>query len=453
MLRITELDGVPPDAERLFEQLCPWPCRFLLDSSLEGPRGRYSILGSDPFVLLTARGRQVRLETPEGAERLHGDPFAILRDLLRRFRLPASPPPGIPFVGGAVGYLAYELGRHFERLPSSGEDDLGLPEMALGFYDRVTVIDRWTGRVVRVECEVPGVRPGNRPRLHIEPLSQVSTTPTGSNFAREDYIEAVCRVREYIVEGDIFQANIAQRFTTSVRDEPWLLYRHLRRRNPAPFSAFLDFGGFQVLSSSPERFLRVDGRRVETRPIKGTSRRSDDPAEDARLAAALRHSEKDLAELAMIVDLERNDLGRVCEYGTIEVAEPRVLESYASVHHLVASIVGELRTDQDLVDLLRATFPGGSITGAPKIRAMEIIDEVEPNLRSVYSGSIGYLGLDGRADLNIAIRTLTQIGDRAFFHVGGGIVADSDPAAEHQETLDKGRAIFAALDDFEAAGA
>lgn len=224
-----------------------------------------------------------------------------------------------------------------------------------------------------------------------------------------------------------------------------MLYRRLRRLNAAPFSAYLNFGPVQVCSSSPERFVRIDGERVETRPIKGTRHRGGDEEEDRRLAEELLASSKDRAELSMIVDLERNDMGRVCSYGSVQVEEHAVIESYATVHHLVSTVAGTLHPGRDVVDLLRASFPGGSITGAPKIRSMEIIDELEPTARSVYTGCIGYLGFDGRADLNIAIRTALVKGQRAYFQVGGGIVADSVPEDEYQETLDKGEAIFHTL--------
>jgi para-aminobenzoate synthetase component 1 len=266
-----------------------------------------------------------------------------------------------------------------------------------------------------------------------------------SNFTRADYVRTIERAKEYIAAGDIFQANIAQRFHTRWTGSSAELYRRLREANPAPFAAYVEFPGGAALSSSPERFLKVSGRHVETRPIKGTRRRTGDEASDRRAADELLASAKDNAELAMIVDLERNDLGRVCEYGSVCVTEPRVLEAYPTVFHLVATVEGTLHPHHDLVDLLRATFPGGSITGAPKIRAMEIIDELEPTARNLYTGAIGYIDFSGRADLNIAIRTMVRTGLDVWFQAGGGIVADSDPEAEYQETVDKARALIRAL--------
>ena len=264
-------------------------------------------------------------------------------------------------------------------------------------------------------------------------------------FSREDYVRAVEKARQYIIDGDIFEVNISQRYEADISVHPYELYRNLRQINPAPFSAYLKFGELAVVSSSPERFLSCRGDRVETRPIKGTLRRGKTPAEDESNAKELLHSSKDLAENMMIVDLERNDLGRVCCYGSVKVTELAVLETYPTVFHLTSTIEGRLRDGISRIDLLKATFPGGSITGAPKVRAMEIIDELEPTRRSIYTGSIGYLGFDGNMDVNIVIRTFLIKGNKAYFQVGGAVVYDSDPEAEYQETLDKGQALFKAL--------
>jgi para-aminobenzoate synthetase component 1 len=267
-----------------------------------------------------------------------------------------------------------------------------------------------------------------------------------SSFTRESYLKAVERVREYIFAGDIFQANLSQRFETPLTEPAWALYRRLRERNPAPFAAFLDFPGVAVLSASPERFLRVDaGGSVETRPIKGTRPRGVGPEHDAALGQALAESPKDRAENLMIVDLMRNDLSRVCAPGSVRVAELFALEQYATVHHLVSTVVGQLAPGADALDLLRAAFPGGSITGAPKLRAMEIIAELEPSRRGVYCGSIGYWSVTGELDTSIAIRTAVARNGRVYFNAGGGVVADSDPADEYQETLDKARGLIDAL--------
>ncbi len=265
------------------------------------------------------------------------------------------------------------------------------------------------------------------------------------NFEPEDYIAAVARAKEYIAAGDIFQVNLSQRFSAELLCHPWQLYRRAREINPAPFAAYLGFDDGVVASHSPERFLQVEDDTITTRPIKGTRPRGMTPEEDARLAEELLNSEKDRAELVMIVDLERNDLGRVCSYGSVKVPELLTLESYATVHHLVSTVVGKLHDERSVAELLKATFPGGSITGAPKVRSMEIIDELEPTQRAVYTGSVGWIGFDGDMDLNIVIRTFLINEKGVHWQVGGGIVADSDPVAEYEETLAKGIALKNAL--------
>ncbi|MFP4055535.1 MAG: aminodeoxychorismate synthase component I [Candidatus Brocadiia bacterium] len=436
-----------------FEGFAPLAHAFFIDSGVSDPRlGRFSFLGAEPVAVLSACGRAIRLRQGPSERRRRANPFQALRGLLRRHRVPGVKAP-VPFVGGLVGYLGYDLCHFVERLPRTTVDDIGLPDLHFALYDAVAAYDHAAGQwyaaslsgeagAARVDAVLANATPDER--FAGLPAAR---GPIRGNFTRRAYLAAVERTKAYIAAGDIFQANLSQRFETSLGVPPAELYRRLRRANPAPFAAYLaldDCGG-AVLSSSPERFLRVEGRRVETRPIKGTRPRGRSPDEDRRLAQELLGSAKDAAELTMIVDLERNDLGRVCDYGSVVVAEHKALEAYASVFHLVSTVEGTLHARRDLVHLLKATFPGGSITGAPKVRAMEIIDELEPTRRSVYTGSIGYMGLDGTADLNIAIRTILVRGGRAFFQVGGGIVADSEPQAEYQETLDKGQRLFRAL--------
>jgi para-aminobenzoate synthetase component 1 len=265
------------------------------------------------------------------------------------------------------------------------------------------------------------------------------------NFTHKNYLQAVEKARKYIIDGDIFEVNISQRFDTEISVTPYELYSRLRNINPAPFGAYLDFGEVAIASTSPERFLRVRGDVVETRPIKGTRYRGNTQAEDCAQARELLSAAKDHAENMMIVDLERNDLGRVCRYGTVKVTELAILEKYPTVFHLTSTVVGRLQQSKDRIDLLKTSFPGGSITSAPKIRAMEIIDELEPTRRSVYTGSIGYLGFDGSMDLNIVIRTFLVKGNRAYFQIGGAVVYDSDAESEYQETLDKVKALIDSL--------
>ncbi len=453
-LAVRELADAPP-MEVIFHRLAHTPYACFLDSSLVMERlGRHSFIGFDPHLVLTARGPACRWWRRGGStDETRENPFAALRRALGEYRLEEEAEGMPPFLGGGMGYLAYELGRHLERLPQRTVDDLGMPELCFAFYDRVLAHDHAGGRtwLAAVHPRDPeGVLEEAARRLGAEPPPYAA--PRGprearfaSNFSREEYLRAVRELKEYIYAGDIYQANLSQRFQAELHEHPWMLYRRLRRLNAAPFAAYFNAACGQVCSSSPERFLKGEGRRVETRPIKGTRPRSERPGEDRALAEELLASPKDRAELSMIVDLVRNDLGRVCEYGSVEVEEHAVIEHYATVHHLVSTVAGTLHPGRDMVDLLKGSFPGGSITGAPKIRSMEIIDELEPTARSVYTGSIGYLGYNGKFDLNIAIRTVICRGHSAYFQVGGGIVADSVAEEEYQETLDKGKAIFAAL--------
>jgi para-aminobenzoate synthetase component 1 len=445
---------------------------FLLESALRpGRRTRWSYLGLEPFETLSAKGRRTWREAGGRREDLDATAFNALRDALRPYQSLGIAEVGEDspeFVGGALGYLGYELGRLVERLPGSVPDDLGLPDMHLGLYDRVLAYDHerevWHASALAFDDTDPAAAVEELQDLlrRVQPETRNSERGTGSlgsaetlrsNFSEAEYEAAVARVIEYIRAGDIFQANFTQRFEAHWPLGAAELYRRLRSVNPAPFAGYYDFGVGQVVSASPELFLHVADRRVETRPIKGTRPRGQTPEADARLGTELRASAKDRAELTMIVDLERNDLGRVCDYGTVRVAEHLALESYPTVHHLVSTVVGELHEVRDVVDLLKATFPGGSITGAPKVRAMEIIDELERSTRGVYTGALGFVGFDGHVELNLPIRTFTLTGGKAYFGVGGGVVADSSPAGEYQESLDKARGLIAALESASAAEA
>ena len=404
--------------------VCSQPYGFWLDTALvDGRLSQRSFWGAEPRLVLRSYSHRIEVERFGGAtERFAGDPFEVLRALLRERGHIAG--------GAAVGYLGYGLKRHIERLPDTAVDDLGLPECVLAFYDRLHEVDP---RPLAPAAPPPGLPP------QFEGLR--------SNFTREAYEAAIQRALGYIRAGDIYQVNLSQRFQASCHRDPFDVYLGLRTHSPAPFGAYLSYPGFSVLSSSPERFLlyRPQDRLVETRPIKGTRPRDADPESDRALAAELLASEKDRAENLMIVDLERNDLGRVAQVGSVAVPSLFELESYATVHHLTSTVRARLRQDRDVVDLLRATFPGGSVTGAPKIRAMEIIDELEPVARGVYTGAIGYIRSSGSMELNIAIRTMVVRDGAASFHVGGGIVADSDPALEYEETLHKGAAMARVL--------
>jgi para-aminobenzoate synthetase component 1 len=419
----------------------PGPFPFLLESA---GGGRYSFAGADPEAVLLARGDRLTLWREGREESLRGNPFDALRDLLTEHR--ADNPERLPLPGGAVGALGYDLGQHLERLPHRAEDDLDFPDLLLGFYDTVYCLDHAENRSVRIDVTPRPARRAIDPRVYDEIFGAgASTARPGPNFTREAYLAAIARIREYIAAGDVYQVNLSQRFHARTTAVPFEIYRALRAASPAPYAAFLQFGRRAILSSSPEQFLELRDRTLVTRPIKGTRRRGASPEEDERLARELLDSPKDDAELAMIVDLERNDLGRVCDYGSVRVAASKMLEHHPTVLHLSAKIEGLLRRGLGPVDVLRATFPGGSITGAPKIRAMEIIDEIEPTRRAFYTGAIGALGFDGSMNLSIAIRTVLADGPDCFFQAGGGIVADSDPAAEYEETLTKAAAMARAL--------
>ena len=442
------------------------PSPLFLDSALAGgPLGRYSFVAADPFQMLTARDGVVALD----GRAVDADPFAVLSRELARY--PVAPRPDLPpFQCGLAGWFGYELARHLERLPAAGGDDMAFGDLAVGFYDCVAAFDHRERRAWVLSCGHPEPDPEARLRraevraaefarlIETAPQDLPPTPAPGkaprveANFRRGDYEAAVQRVIDYIHAGDIFQANLAQRFEAALPEglAPFDLYRRLRAINPAPFSAYLDFDGTVVASSSPERFLQLRGGRVETRPIKGTRPRGATAAEDEALARELLASEKDRAENVMIVDLLRNDLSRVCRDETVTVPELCALETFATVFHLVSTVTGELRPGATALDLLKACFPGGSITGAPKIRAMEIIAELEPTRRGPYCGSVGYLSFTGDMDSSIVIRTYAIKDGTVTFQAGGGIVADSNPAAEYEETLDKARALIAALSPEEA---
>ncbi len=456
-----------------------WP--FFLDSGTNyGELGRYSFLGGGPFLAVTAYHNMVELLWPAENRRhtqpCHQDSLAQLDTLITKFRLPDRAP--FPFAGGAVGFFSYDLKDELEHLPSLAGDDLGLPLWRLAWYDGVVVFDHHTGQYYLTACGMGEngrcsrvlakqrlfdlrnllaefIRSCPDPdgcREHVlrSPAQTGDPLPDSGvirpSVSKQQYLRDLGQVIEYIFAGDIYQANLTQRFHTTWSGDAWLLYRQLHMGNPAPFAAFLPYPDFQVLSSSPERFIRIShGGLIETCPIKGTRPRGHTAGEDENLARELSTSDKDRAELTMIIDLERNDLGRICRYGSVKVPDLIRMETYPTVFHLVSTITGHLQDGLQAGDILRAVFPGGSITGAPKIRAMEIIEELEPAKRGLYTGSIGYLGFDGAWDLNIVIRTIIIKEGTAYCHAGGGIVADSEPESEYEETLTKARALFKVL--------
>ncbi len=441
----------------LFESMADKPWAVMLDSGTEQSRcGRYDILTADPFITLVTRGDKT--EICSGANRFSStdDPFSLLRDELGPVEHKNS---GLPFTGGAIGYLGYDLGRRLENLPTIAEDDEALPEMAIGIYDWALVVDHDKCRSWLVSA---GRDPGTGARWLelIQLFSQIQKPLSRKNFSVTQQVEssltyaqyasAFQRIHDYIANGDCYQVNFAQRFRTPSEGDPWLAYRQLRTINPAPFSAYLNLPFVQVLSASPERFLGVNDGYVITQPIKGTRPRSAEPGADWMLGQSLLNSAKDRAENVMIVDLLRSDLSKNCTLNSVKVPKLCALESFATVHHLVTTITGRLKAGRDNLDLLRDCFPGGSITGAPKIRAMEIIEELEPQRRGVYCGSIAYLGFDGQMDSNIIIRTMTHNAGQMRFWAGGGITSGSTLDGEYQESFDKAAAMLELLNKNEA---
>ncbi len=440
---------------------------FLLESVEGGESvGRYSFIGGAPRAILRAYGRRVTIQAPGGGEETleeNADPLDALKRFMARFK--PVPDPALPrFTGGAVGFLGYECVSLFEpRVPSRTDDALRAPEMVFLITDALIVFDRvrHTVRIIAnafVEGDAGAAY--DRAVATIESLRQALTAPGAScltdarapleeiaprsNTTREEFAGAVRRAKEYIRAGDIIQAVLSQRFETDFTGDSLDVYRALRSINPSPYMFLLDLGDSAMVGSSPEVHVRDEDGRAELRPIAGTRPRSDDPARDAKLAEELLADPKERAEHIMLVDLERNDLGRVCEYGSVEVDELMVVESYSHVSHIVSNVRGRLREDRDAFDAIAAAFPGGTITGCPKIRCMEIIDEVEKTRRGPYTGSVGYIGYNGDMDLNIIIRTFVVKDAAAYIQVGGGIVADSEPDAEYHETLDKARALLRA---------
>ncbi len=441
------------------------PYGFLLESVQGGERwGRFSFLGTEPRQVLRVRDGMVELETPGGAveRRPTSDPLGELQRMLAVYQ-PVDV-PGLPrFVGGAVGFVGYDMVRSFERLPSRATDDLGLPEACMLLADSVLVFDN-VKQTIKVVAHAH-VRPGESPdaaydaavaridvlvaRLAeppVEPPPAVATSgEVRSNFTPEAYQANVLRAKEYIRAGDIIQVVLAQRFEMPLSAAPFNVYRCLRAVNPSPYMFYLALGGYTMAGASPEVMARVEDGELTVRPIAGTRPRGTIEREDKALADELLADPKEIAEHVMLLDLGRNDVGRVARTGSVEVTERFVVERYSHVMHLVSNVRGQLAPGNDCFDAFRATFPAGTLTGAPKIRAMEIIEELEPVRRGSYGGAVGYFGFGGTMDTCIAIRSVLMRGERAFIQAGAGIVADSDPEAEHRECVNKARAVVQAV--------
>lgn len=447
------------DSALLFERIAQQPWAMLLDSGqMLNPAtgkagsqyGRYDIIVAEPFITLVTQGEVTTITQNGEVTTSAQDPFLLLKDCLNQYKLAKT---DLPFAGGALGYFSYDLARRIEKLPSNAIPTIELPEMMIGIYDWAVIVDHREQKSVLVSHGLASATSQNWPRLQAlfnapcrpsafdENANQFTvTSPITSNLTQAQYAQAFAKIQTYIQAGDCYQVNLAQRFSATVEGDSWQAYKKLREISPAPFMAYMQLPlnkteRFQVLSNSPERFIQVNGDHVETRPIKGTRPRFNDSMQDLNSSNELLTSLKDRAENLMIVDLLRNDLSKSCE--KVRVTKLFQLQSFANVHHLVSIVVAKLRLNKTAVDVLRSCFPGGSITGAPKLRAMQIIDELEPHRRGLYCGAIGYIGFDGDMDTNIAIRTAINCKNVLSFYAGGGIVADSDESKEFAETLDK----------------
>jgi len=440
-----EIDGIEIEKVPLFlkDEFMP----FFLDSGSYFKRlGRYFFWSFEPVEYYYFKDGFIYLN---GEKKFEKDPFEFLKEIFSRYKIDRIEKK-FPFQGGFVGYLSYELGKYIEKLPDTRVDDYRMPEFYFALYDLIYVYDILEKKFYIAGYDIGNPDFQNKINRFIKKLKEFKKDygkvrigdKFESNFEKSEYLTAIERARDYIYKGDIYQVNLSQRFRVEFSGDPYKFYSIFRKLSPAPFGAFLDYESFQILSNSPERYLLISSDHIETRPIKGTRKRGKNPQEDLELIEELKMSEKDKAEHLMIVDLERNDLGRVARFGTVKVSEFEVIETYANVHHMVSTVEAKVRGDRDCIDCIKNSYPGGSITGAPKIRSMEIIDELEPTYRGVYTGSIGYIDLTGDIDLNIAIRTAILKDGFLNFQVGGGIVYDSNPEEEYIETIVKAESFF-----------
>jgi len=441
-----------PDSAPLFAIIRKMPWAMFLDSSRPLiNQGRYDILTAAPTATLVTQGQETLIKNKSGECISTDDPFNLLQTLLQPKITGFS---DLPFCGGAVGYFGYDLGLRLEQLPTPQSNSDHLPEMAIGIYDWAIIVDHKKQQSWLVgsgkDCSIKEQWKDFINQLS-QPINKVDDSyfhvqgETTSSLNKQQYAKGFEKIKDYIHDGDCYQVNFSQCFSVPVQGDSWVAYQTLRKSNPAPYAAYLNMPFAQILSCSPELFIQVRGGAVKTKPIKGTLPRGATKKEDEQLTQALINSQKNRAENLMIVDLLRNDLGKNCKIGSIQVPEIFQIESFATVHHLVSTVTGTLAPNTDAIALLRGCFPGGSITGAPKHRAMEIIEELEPHRRGVYCGAIGYISFDGNLETNIAIRTLTASKGEMEFLAGGGIVADSIMEDEYQEIRHKAAAMFELL--------
>ncbi len=420
---------------------------ILLDSSKEDKKlSKYSFIGINPFLKFEVKNETTYIN----GNIIEGDAFNILENLINEYKNDIE--DTIPFLSGAIGYISYDTGRLLESLPNTATEDFSIPDMRFIFYKNIIIFDLINNKkyITDLDGDIENIHNilkviDNGEKIADEIVYEKSENIFYSNFVKEDYKKAVAKLKDYIVSGDVYIANMTQRFWCYNDDESFNIYKKLRSINKAPFSAYLNFDDFQIISSSPERFVQVINNKAHTRPIKGTRPRGNNKKEDEVNQLELINSEKDKAELLMVVDLERNDFSKVCKPHTVKVTENFKLEEYATVFHLVSTVEGELKNNVSSVRCIKECFPGGSITGTPKIRAMEIIEELEKVKRNIYTGSIGYFDFRGNCDFNIVIRTIVKKDNKAYFGVGGGITYDSIEEDEYNETLDKARALMRVL--------
>ena len=449
-IQIKPLEYQSTLAKQLFSHIENLPWAMLLRSASESHvDSRYDILVAQPIATFETIDAKTTINVKETCDVSDSDPFELLNHYQQQLLPAKNEHSELPFIGGALGYFSYDLGRRVETLPTTSTRDIDAPDMAVGLYEWAIVVDQ----KLKTACVV-----GQNIEAHWDWLSQQQetqptveefslTTPWQSNISEQSYADKFDSVQEYLLSGDCYQINLAQRFNAKYQGSEWLAYEKLEQYNSAPFSGFIRLANSAIISVSPERFLELKDNVIETKPIKGTRPRSDDQVIDDTNAQDLASADKDQAENLMIVDLLRNDIGRVAKPGTVHVPKLFDIESFPAVHHLVSTIRADLDYQYSATDLLKACFPGGSITGAPKVRAMQIIEELEPHRRSAYCGSIGYISRNGRMDTSITIRTLVAEHNTLYAWAGGGVVFDSDCASEYQETLDKLSRILPVLEE------
>ena len=445
------------DIEDLYNHFSKDDNTSFLNSCLQKDVGRYSIIGIEPYLVINHKNKFLEETYNNQKNILKINPLNHIENLLKKYKVKNK--TNLPIIAGGIGYFGYELKNLLEKLPQTTKDDLKIPDLYFVFYNSILIYDRLIKkahlscvdlesnnkkliekRISELKNEINGIK-----KSHNIKKNKTKKYKIKLNIPKKEYIDAIDKIKRYIKRGHIYQSNFSQRFESDWNHNPYELFMRLNKLNPVPFSAYLNFKGFKIISSSPERFIKVNNQEIEARPIKGTRPRGKNREEDEKFKRELLKSRKDQAELYMIIDLERNDLSKICIPGSVIVKGSKVLESYSSVHHTVGIVEGKIKQDISLIDCIRAMFPGGSITGCPKIRCMEILDELEKNNRSIYTGSIGYLSFHNTMDLNIAIRTFIYKNKKVYFQVGGGIVIDSKPEEEYLETFDKAKALIKSI--------